>query len=247
MLSIADWDERYQQQAGWTSSIRSYLFQKYIMGKGGRILDVGCGTGVIGRELNNSGYNRVFGVDFDYSAIRYSTQQSHSTSNTVGNAYQLPFDQGNFDVVICHFLLMWLNDPVSALVEMKRVLKPGGEVFLLAEPDHAARIDFPPEFERLGNLQTQSLVRQGANTQAGRQIGAWLSEAGFKVGETGIMGGQWNMSADEIDLEWRIIDFDLGAAEAVALKVLQQQDLDERKAGRRVMFVPIFFAQGFRY
>jgi len=62
-----------------------------------------------------------------------------------------------------------LSDPVPALKEMHRVLKRGGHVLILAEPDYSSRIDEPPELQSLGQLQTLSLQKQGASPVMGRK------------------------------------------------------------------------------
>jgi len=243
MLTIKEWDERYQQQAGWTKSIRSHLFQKNNLTKESRLLDIGCGTGVLVRELVSLGYTKIIGLDIDGAAIRFSHQKSPENSFSVGDAYRLPFKPGEFDLVFCHFVLLWLTDPIAALTEMKRVLHPGGQIFILAEPDHAARIDFPEDFVGLGRKQTQSLEAQGVAIRAGRQVGKWLSDTGFFVRETGIMGGQWTVSDEGLDMEWNLIEHDLGAA-AEGYQSLKLKDLESRRAGTRILFVPVFYAQG---
>jgi hypothetical protein len=42
-----DWHSRYLQQAGWTSKLRGYLFQRAGVDKASRVLEVGCGTGAV--------------------------------------------------------------------------------------------------------------------------------------------------------------------------------------------------------
>jgi SAM-dependent methyltransferase len=207
-------------------------------------LDVGCGTGVLVRELSTLGYEQITGLDIDYSAIQFAKKASPGNAFSVGDAYQLPFPQGKFDLVFCHFVLLWLANPVMALSEMKRVLRPGGQVFILAEPDHDSRIDFPDEFVDLGRKQTLSLEKQGVDIDAGRQVGKWLSEAGFLVKETGVLGGQWATSDNGQDLEWKMIAHDIGAVEDETIQSLKQMDIESRRVGKRILFVPVFYAQG---
>ena len=60
------------------------------------------------------------------------------------DVYHLPFPSRSMDFVAFHFLFLWLNDPLTALHEILRVLKPGGTAAALAEPDYLARMDSPP-------------------------------------------------------------------------------------------------------
>jgi len=74
---------------------------------------------------------------------------------------------------------------------MRRVVKPGGWVVALAEPDYGGRIDYPDQLSALGWKQASALSAQGADTNAGRKLAGWLAETGLKGIQTGLLGGQW--------------------------------------------------------
>ncbi len=95
------------------------------------LLDVGCGPGSITRGLADylGPSGSVIGVDNSEQAIaeaRHSAHRSVGLKFEVGSVYALPFPDASFDVVFGHQLLQHLADPVVALVEILRVLRPGG-------------------------------------------------------------------------------------------------------------------------
>jgi len=91
-----------------------------------RILDVGCGPGLLPAILAQKGC-RSFGVDIDFALLT-----SHlSCSLAAADSFSLPFPAGMFDLVTAVNVLFLLTDPIRALQEMARVLKPTGQVCLL--------------------------------------------------------------------------------------------------------------------
>src|SRR5215208_5869128 len=163
-----DWHRRYIQQAEWTRELRSYLFRQAGLKEASHVLEVGCGTGAILSGL--SGFTSLYGLDIDSDALAACRLHAPSALLVQGNALQLPHPNKTFDIVYCHFLLLWVNDPVQALLEMKRVAKSGGHIIAFAEPDYNARVDQPRELAQLGRWQAESLKRQGADPGLGARL-----------------------------------------------------------------------------
>ena len=97
-----------------------------------RALDVGCGPGNISVGLAQAVEpGTLYGIDREESqvnlarALAASLQRENAVFH-VGNATDLPFEDGFFDVVHCHDVLMHIPDTQAVLTEVKRVLKPGG-------------------------------------------------------------------------------------------------------------------------
>ena len=97
---------------------------------GDRVLDVGCGTGVLAREatarVGSSG--RVTGLDRDEGMLAVAQRIEPDAEWRRGDAIDLPFDDESFDVVVSQFSLMYFSDRIAALQEMKRVLAPEGRL-----------------------------------------------------------------------------------------------------------------------
>ncbi len=100
---------------------------------GERVLDVGCGTGLIARRAATAvgGTGTVCGIDVSPDMIEMARTIRVSGAPTdwhVGDAAALPFPDGSFDVVLCQMTLMFVGDRQAAVNEIHRVLAPGGRV-----------------------------------------------------------------------------------------------------------------------
>jgi ubiquinone/menaquinone biosynthesis C-methylase UbiE len=94
---------------------------------GDHVLDVACGTGVVARAAADAG-GTVTGVDLNEAMLAVAARIAPGITWRHGDAGQLPFPDDAFDVVLCQAALMFLPDPVGALQEMTRVVRPGGTV-----------------------------------------------------------------------------------------------------------------------
>ncbi len=150
------------------------------------VLDCGCGPGSISLSIaNRIGNGRVVGIDFGESQIQRATEAANERG--IANAlfqqadcYSLPFEDASFDCVFSNALMEHLTDPIRALREMLRVLKPGG-VIGVSSPDWLGFVLAPPSdaltsaVAAYTNLQT----RNGGDVHAGRKLGALLTSSGF--------------------------------------------------------------------
>jgi SAM-dependent methyltransferase len=246
-LTPADWHRRFLEQATWTSDIRRHLYTRAGLKHARRILEAGCGTGVIAAELSQYTRARVTGLDLRGERLRLARENANRARFIQGDAFKLPFAQASFDITLCHFLLLWLPEPQQALVEMARVTRPGGAVLALAEPDYGGRIDYPLELAAVGRLQAEALRRQGADPETGRKLAALLCGAGLQEVETGVLGGEWQGQATRQvgSSEWAVLADDLqDLLPEPELSRLQQIDLAARQSGERILFVPTFYGWG---
>ncbi|MFZ6031396.1 MAG: class I SAM-dependent methyltransferase [Chloroflexota bacterium] len=236
---------RFGQQAGWTQDLRQYLYNRIGIHHARRVLDVGCGTGVLFGELQSLGL-QAFGVDIDSERLRQAKQYSNILA--CANAKLLPYPAQTFNVTLCHFVLLWAGDPVTIVGEMARVTQPGGWVLALAEPDYGGRIDYPEPLSLLGAWQSEALRQQGADPQVGRKLASIFLQAGLENIETGVLGGQWPASQSAWELEWQVLQDDLAqlpdAWQQDRLPALYEIERQSRTRGERVLFVPTFWALG---
>jgi len=94
-------------------------------------LDVGCGTGFLSLELARRGH-RVSGIDFAPQMLAEARKKAAAQGVAVrfeeGDAEQLPFAEGSFDLVMTRHVLWTLPHPEQAIDEWIRVLRPGGRL-----------------------------------------------------------------------------------------------------------------------
>jgi SAM-dependent methyltransferase len=247
-FSAHKWHRRYQQQARWTKSIRNYLYDRIKIQHVKHVLDVGCGTGVLLEELSHYPACTTFGVDINHNLISLAHETAPSSGLTLADALSLPYRACSFDIALCHFVLLWVKNPLKVLKEMVRVVQHGGYVLALAEPDYGGRIDFPIEVAEIGRWQTESLKQQGANPFIGRELRSLLSSAGLMNIEVGVLGGQWGgvQSMEDINLEWEVISSDLSHNNGFlqSEEILKSRYIASHMENLSITYVPTFYAIG---
>ncbi len=98
---------------------------------GARVLDVGCGTGVVALTAARVGA-KVTGIDLTPELIARARESAVVANVEIdwheGDVEALPFAEASFDVVLSQFGHMFAPRPAAALAEMLRVLRPGGTI-----------------------------------------------------------------------------------------------------------------------
>lgn len=103
---------------------------------GERILDLGCGTGIVARQVASrmGATGNVTGIDVSPNMLAVARVAADREGLTVewreGNAEQLPFPASSFDLVLCQFALMFVANKRVALAEMRRIVTEDGRVLI---------------------------------------------------------------------------------------------------------------------
>jgi ubiquinone/menaquinone biosynthesis C-methylase UbiE len=101
---------------------------------GGRILEVAPGPGSLAIELAKLKY-QVVGLDISKSFVEMAQTKARQAGVTAefrhGNASDMPFDADTFDFIVCRAAFKNFTEPVEAIREMHRVLKPGGKALII--------------------------------------------------------------------------------------------------------------------
>jgi SAM-dependent methyltransferase len=165
------------------------LLERAGVTAGMRCLDVGCGGGDVTFDLASlvGLTGLAVGVDVDATKIELARQDAEqvAVSNVEFRVGDIAgglgaADDAEYDVVYARFLLTHLRDPVAAVAEMTRVLRPGGRLVVedidfggsFCEPESAA-------FERYEEIYEESARRNGGDPRIALRLPAMLVAAGL--------------------------------------------------------------------
>lgn len=102
---------------------------------GSAILEIAPGPGYLAIELARLGNYRITGLDISKSFVEIAQKKAREAGVMIdfrlGNAARMPFDEGVFDFVVCRAAFKNFTEPVRALIEMFRVLKPQGQALIV--------------------------------------------------------------------------------------------------------------------
>ena len=190
----------------WRTAENSAGYLSPSLQPGMKLLDVGCGPGTITIDLAaRVAPGTVVGIDREPAVITEAARllRGGSSANVefrVGDVYALDHDDESFDVVHAHQVLQHLTDPVAALVEMRRVLRPGG-ILAVRDSDYGGFVWAPPDplLDRWMDLYHDVCRENGADADAGRHLLGWMRAAGFAEIEPS--SSTWTF-ADALDRAW---------------------------------------------
>lgn len=167
--------DRFESEPG-AVRLRQRTYQLLDLPPGGRVADVGCGTGRAAAELAGLGYAAV-GVDADPAMIELARSRHPGGDYRVAAAEHLPFDDAGLAGYRADKVLHELADPMAALIEARRVLRPGGRVVIAGQDwDLIGVADDDPVLARtMVHARTDTLP----SGLAARRAPAILADLGF--------------------------------------------------------------------
>ncbi len=167
-----------------------------------RILDVGCGTGVVGFDLLKLLPSaQLVGLDIEPSILQVAggyVPDGRSASFVAGDVFTLPFCWAPFDLVACQYMLQHLSQPAKALEEMRRVCRPGGQAIIF-EYDDRTSFSYPPppsELQALFQAKIALIERKGGDRSIGRKLYHLLRSAGWTDIDVKIVPDVWQGPAE---------------------------------------------------
>ena len=135
---------------------------------GYEVLEVAPGPGFFAMELAKMGDFKITGLDASRTFVEIASENARNAGAKIdfrlGNASAMPFSDDSFDIIYCSAAFKNFSEPVKALDEMQRVLRPGGEA-VIADLRRDASLD-----------EIDTYVKQSGRSR----FDAWLTKWAFR-------------------------------------------------------------------
>ena len=190
------------------------------------VLDVGTGLGILSFELAGNLPITVTGVDIEARFVAHASElrrrlddrgyfaKGASIRFSLGDIHDLEVPDNSVDLVFVREVLQFLPDPLAAVRELFRVVRPG-QFACLGDIDDQLYITWPPPSpakERLVGAFTALHRQRGGDRQVGRKLSTYLSEAGFHIDSIVVLPEAQHRVVDAHDAERSLILAQLRAA-----------------------------------
>jgi len=171
--------QRLNDQA---DTLEQILHHDSLFAPGSKVLEAGCGVGAQSKIISRMNpQTRFISVDISEKSIDEARKMElKNVQFFSADIFNLPFEDQSFDAVLVCFVLEHLAEPLIALTELKRVLKPGGRIMVI-EGDHGSAYFHPDSkfAQQAINCQVSLQKKNGGNSNIGRELFPLLNKAGF--------------------------------------------------------------------
>jgi ubiquinone/menaquinone biosynthesis C-methylase UbiE len=163
----------------------------------GDVLEVAPGPGYLAIEIARLGHFSVTGLDISHTMVEIAQENAAAAGVTVGfrqgDATEMPFADGSFDLIVCQAAFKNFRRPVSALNEMRRVLRPRGRAVIqdLRKEASSSDIDSEVDSQKLGAVS-------GVIT---KRILAWLRNRAYSATQFESLVAESNFQTCEIEVD----------------------------------------------
>ena len=188
---------------------------------GVRLLDVGCGPGTITADFaGRVAPGVVLGIDASAEIVAQAQRDHPGVSFAFGDVYRIDVPDASFDIVHAHQVLQHLADPVAALKEMRRVVRPGG-IVAVRDADYGS-FTWHPGDDRLVRwleLYREIARANGGEPDAGRHLLSWARQSGFTRIEAS--ASAWCFATPEDRAWWGGLWADRMTSSAIATQAIR--------------------------
>lgn len=187
----------YARQRGSGDQIEQYRRQAVELAAelaaGGAILEVAPGPGYLSIELARLGRFTVTGLDISRTFVEIARDGARQAGVSVdfrqGDVVRMPFQDESFDLIVCQAAFKNFTEPVRALDEMYRVLRPGGTAVIQDLSSDASPTDIAEEVKRMElsatnaffTRSTLAMLRRRAHSPA--EFERLIAQSAFRTGE----------------------------------------------------------------
>lgn len=179
-----DFIKKLELQALETAEERIPLYIEIGLKEAQIILDIGCGSGTVTRDIARLTKGKVIAIDGSNDMIKVAKNILKDYENIelcICGGETIPFHSNNFDIVTCNLFFMWLDKPQKVINEIVRVTKPGGKVLASLEPDYGGKIHWPENPKIDAIFSGQAIKEKGGDPHIGRKLRSLFIRAGLET------------------------------------------------------------------
>lgn len=188
----------------WDKEIKRYT--DFGLVDGMKVIELGCGPGfLIDKLLDNYPTSTLTGVEIDELLCEYAKEHLYKRYDErveiiEGSILDIPLPDNCFDFAITRLVIEHLSDPLQAIKEVKRILKPNGKAVFI-DNDFEMHIMAYPGTKNLRNLYDaycECRRKEGGNPTIGRELPCLLKEAGLKNIDFDVISAHNSIVGDEM-------------------------------------------------
>ena len=151
------------------------VLRKYAFNKNCKILDAGCGTGLVGIELKKYGYSNIEGVDFSQNMLDLVPQDIYKKIEKVDLNKPLKFKANIFDVIVCVGTFTYGHVKPQALDELIRITKNRGLICFTINEGIYEEYGFDNKIKKLSNNKSWNVKEFFKSDYiVSKDVKAWL-------------------------------------------------------------------------
>ena len=185
----------------WSTAVFPYMGRNIGL-KGKRLLDLGCGFGWHAKMFNEHGA-QVTGMDISADKLdlfQRETRGREGVQFVLGSAFDMPFEDGSFDIVFINQTIHHFIDPDKALVETQRVLADGGFILISDENRHNL-VRIQHRFRHREGVDVEFKHHYWKNFYSFDEMQALLEKNGFRNIRFHCPGKRFNQMYDALPLK----------------------------------------------
>ena len=139
------------------------------------ILDAGCGSGLVGIELNKRGYKNLHGVDYSKSMLDLIPENIYNTLELIDLNLPLKYKNNHFDCVVCVGTFTYGHVKAYALNEFQRIIKKDGYLCFTVNEGIYLKYNFDKQIQELSNNKICEIIEISKKPYiVNKKVEAWL-------------------------------------------------------------------------